>query len=199
MVLVLIPFPTAFADNPGTFLGRIVTEWQSDGRQMTLLEPFQFVDPRGRRWSVPRGIAVDGASIPPILWSIIGGPFEGKYRVASIIHDHYCEVRSRPWQDVHRVFYDAMIASGVGQSRALLMFKAVEKFGPRWNEPVVDPKCLKPNGEFDFGKCTENSGVKKGDIVWPTASKAELREFLGEVSQTADPEDVQALRDAIEK
>jgi hypothetical protein len=53
-----------------------------------------------------------------------------------------------------------------------LMFKAVEKFGPRWNEPVVDPKCLKPNGEFDFGKCTENSGVRKGEIVWPSADKA---------------------------
>src|SRR5262245_41210351 len=83
-VLSLTFIPRALADNPGTFVGRIVTQWETDGRQMTLLEPFQFVDPRGRRWSVPRGITVDGASIPPILWSIIGGPFEGKYRVASI-------------------------------------------------------------------------------------------------------------------
>jgi hypothetical protein len=183
----------------GTFVGRIVTEWQDDGRLMTLLEPFQFVDGSGRKWSVPRGIAVDGASIPSFLWSLTGGPFEGKYRNASIIHDYYCEVRSRRWQEVHRVFYDAMLASGVGQARALLMFKAVEQFGPRWDEPVVDPKCLKPDGAFDFGKCTENSAVRKTEIFWPTSGKEEVLEFLKEVDQSADPDDIRTLRDAIER
>lgn len=176
-----------------------MTQWEADGRQMTLLEPFQFIDTRGKRWSVPRGVLVDGASIPTVFWSFIGGPFEGKYRVASIIHDYYCDVRSRPWQEVHRVFYEAMLASGVNSSRALLMFKAVEKFGPRWDPPVIDPKCLKPDGKLDLGKCTENTAVKKTDIIWPKADKSDLRAFLSEVSQTADADDVRALKEAIEK
>jgi Protein of unknown function (DUF1353) len=43
---------------------------------------------------VPAGAIVGGASIPQVFWSIIGGPFEDKYREASVIHDYYCEQKS---------------------------------------------------------------------------------------------------------
>ncbi|MBO0753482.1 MAG: DUF1353 domain-containing protein, partial [Bradyrhizobiaceae bacterium] len=83
------------AESNGRFVGHVVTRWEDDGRQMTIMEPFQFIDPHDRRWSVPRGIAVDGASIPQVFWSVIGGPFEGRYRNASVIHDYYCKARTR--------------------------------------------------------------------------------------------------------
>jgi hypothetical protein len=205
------------AESNGRFVGQVVTKWEDDGRQMTVVEPFQFIDPHDRRWSVPRGIAVDGASIPQIFWSIIGGPFEGKYRNASVIHDYYCKTRSRRWQDVHLVFYEAMLASGVADPQALLMYKAVEQFGPRWPEPV-DRRCAKSNG-----RCPENATTREltvpGDgqltgpesrqltvtedepsvVTWPKADKQELRRFLTEVSSQAAPEDLEKLRRAIEK
>ena len=107
----------------------------SDGRGGTLLEPITYTREEGGRWPVPGGAALDGASIPRAFWTLIGGPFEGKYRDASIVHDHYCVVKERAWADTHRMFYEAMRCSGVGKRKAGVMFYAVHRFGPRWPDP----------------------------------------------------------------
>lgn len=118
----------------GRYIGKIVWTPLPDGRLMELVEGFGFMDPNGLEWTVPPRTQVDGASIPQVLWSIVGSPFTGKYRDASVIHDYYCDVRVRPWTAVHRVFYDAMIVSGVSVSRAKLMYGAVYYGGPRWSD-----------------------------------------------------------------
>lgn len=64
----------------------------------------------------------------------MGGPFEGQYRNASVVHDVACVKKSEKWEDVHRMFYYAMRAGGVSETRAALMYAAVYKFGPRWDE-----------------------------------------------------------------
>lgn len=130
---------TARSEEPGTFVGRVIAEWldDSEGRKMKLTEPFAFIEKSGARWDAPEGSIVDGASIPKIAWSIIGGPFEGKYRNASVIHDVACDDKARPWQSVHKVFYDAMLASGVDISKAKIMYAAVYHFGPRWSVPIA--------------------------------------------------------------
>jgi hypothetical protein len=118
--LFAIGFPlSADAQTEGKFRGRVVAEWieENDHRRMKLTEPFEFVDPRGRRWSVPSGIIVDGASIPQVFWSIIGGPFEGPYRQASVIHDRFCDTRTRSYADVHHMFYEAMLTDKVGPKK----------------------------------------------------------------------------------
>jgi hypothetical protein len=108
---------------------------EGDGRQVTLLSPFSFTQTDGLEWPVPAGVNLDGASIPPYFWSIIGGPFEGPYRNASIIHDHYCNERTRAWRDTHLMFYEAMRCSGTPSIKARIMFYAVYRFGPRWPDP----------------------------------------------------------------
>ncbi len=178
----------------GRFVGNIITKWEDDGRYMTLVESFEYIDGNGRSWKVPGGVRVDGASIPSIFWPIIGGPFEGKYRNASVIHDYFCENRKRSWQDVHRVFQEAMLASGVDRAKAYVMYKAVEEFGPRWEEPRIDPKCLKPNGKFNFDNCTQDSAVTPGKVSNPHIGKKELEAFTEEMKSVASPEDVQTLR-----
>jgi DNA/RNA endonuclease G (NUC1) len=105
-----------------------------DGRSANLLAPLSYVDPIETSWSVPVGAWLDGASIPQPFWSIIGGPFEGRYREASIVHDHYCIVRNRPWRDTHRMFYEGMLCRGVSSFKAKMMYYAVYRFGPRWGE-----------------------------------------------------------------
>ena len=122
----------------GRFLGRLIYEPLPDGRRMQLVEPFGFIDERAKAWSVPIGAKVDGASIPQALWSFVGGPFEGKYRDASVIHDYYCDVRLEPWRAVHCMFYDAMLVSGVSESRAKVMYAAVYFGGPRWSDTAVE-------------------------------------------------------------
>ena len=81
------PAPRA-ASTPG-YEGVVLTEWLRDGRTMKLLEDFAYVDAAGKRWLAKKGLSVDGASIPRALWWS-GGPYEGTYREASVVHDVYC-------------------------------------------------------------------------------------------------------------
>ena len=118
------------------FEGDFLVTLLDDGRNIRLESDLVFIDPADVRWAAPKGAIVDGASIPKGFWSIIGGPLEGKYRNASIIHDWFCDKRTRTWQATHRVFYDGMIASGVGAVQAKLMYYAVLWGGPRWEERV---------------------------------------------------------------
>ena len=104
---------------------------------MKLLSSFAYIDPKGVEWEVPSGWVVDGASIPQVAWTFVGGPFEGKYRDASVIHDFGCDKKVKPWEKVHEVFYWAMLASGVETWRAKIMYAAVYHFGPRWPRQVV--------------------------------------------------------------
>lgn len=103
-----------------------------DGRSGSLIEALGYTGPDGTDWPVPEGAWLDGASIPRPLWSIVGSPYTGKYLEASIVHDHYCIIKTRGWQDTHRMFHDAMRCNGVGKFRASVMFYAVYRFGPRW-------------------------------------------------------------------
>lgn len=132
-----IPCVSAAVPPQGRYVGELILRMLDDGRTAELVEPFAYVATDGRRWSVPRGARVDGASIPRLLWPLIGGPFEGRYRAASVIHDWYCDVRSRTWQDTHRVFREAMLTSGVERRLADLMYAAVRYRGPRWNTVAI--------------------------------------------------------------
>lgn len=116
----------------GRFEGRVVARWEDDGRTMTLVEPFAYVDSRAARWPAPAGAVIDGASIPRVFWSLIGGPFTGEFRNASVVHDAACEARDRAWQAVHRMFYEACRCGGVGVVKAKTMYYAVFHYGPRW-------------------------------------------------------------------
>jgi hypothetical protein len=135
--------------NFGSFPAPPQTEWNGDGRTMRLLKDFQYIDPSGTTWTAPANSTIDGASIPQIFWSIIGGPFEGEYRDASIVHDTECESHKHRWQDVHRMFYMASRAGGAGLFKAKIMFAAVYYFGPRWVVPVnatVNYEAVAPSG-----------------------------------------------------
>lgn len=132
--LCLMSMLAVAADAPpyGRFVGPVDTRWLIDGRRMELLSDFKYVDPGGVEWDAPKGSVVDGASIPWIAWSAVGGPYEGKYRAASVIHDVACDRKKRPWELVHLAFYWAMLAGGVDGKRAKVMYAAVYFFGPRW-------------------------------------------------------------------
>ena len=124
----------------GYFDGRVVAAWHDDGRDMALVEPFAYVDAAEVRWDAPAGAVVNGASIPRPFWSLIGGPFEGRFRNASVVHDVACVERIRPWRQVHRMFYEACRCGRVGIVKAKTMYYAVYHFGPRWR---VDGRTLR--------------------------------------------------------
>lgn len=120
------------------FLGEVEALWLSDGRKMRLLKEISFKDSEERIWTAPEGSVIDGASIPRELWSMIGSPFVGKFRRASVIHDVACVERSQPYELVHHMFLEAMLCDGVKKGKANIMYFAVRDFGPRWDEDGND-------------------------------------------------------------
>jgi hypothetical protein len=121
---------------------------------------------------------------------LIGSPFTGKYRDASVIHDYYCDVHLRHWAAVHRVFYDAMIVSGVSVSRAKLMYGAVYYGGPRWSEAARHNTTMKRPDilfsvhhspfELDIMKGISVDGItvdkflRSGEVIPPKGDEARL-------------------------
>src|SRR5215510_7736217 len=130
----------------GFYNGEPVTKWNPDGRTMTLLTELRYTDPKGNVWVAPIGSVVDGASIPRYLWSLMGGPFEGKYRNASVLHDVAYGAKKQPWQDCDRMFYYAMRCSGVSAVEAKTMFYALYRFGHHWKFPIRRAKPVKYQG-----------------------------------------------------
>jgi hypothetical protein len=114
----------------------VAAEWLKKGREMKLLRDYRYVDPAGHEWIANGGRTVNGASIPRFLWSFTGGPYEGLYRDASVVHDVECKDEKQSWRAVHRMFYQHMICSGVRPALAKGMYWAVYNCGPRWGDDV---------------------------------------------------------------
>jgi len=132
----------------GTFEGDVVARWLTHGgddRDMKLMQNFAFTGPDMKRWVAPKGSVVNGASIPAALWSTVGPPFVGDYRRATVIHDVACEEKTEPHDEVHRAFYYAMRADGVGWLKANTMYQAVKQLGqggistPAWRRRSARP------------------------------------------------------------
>jgi hypothetical protein len=69
----------------------------------------------------------------------MGGPFEGKYRNASVLHDVSYDQKNRPHEVCDRMFYNAMRCSGVSAVEAGTMYYALRKFGHHWKAPKAEP------------------------------------------------------------
>src|SRR5262245_30343962 len=99
-VLLWTVTPIIAQNSFGHFEGKVVASFAANGRDIILEKPYAYIDGKGRRWDVPAGLTTDGASIPQVFW-IKYPPFTGSYRDAAVIHDYYCQTKSRSWQDTH--------------------------------------------------------------------------------------------------
>src|SRR5690242_9290899 len=127
----------------GFYTGVPVTQWNSDRRSMTMLPEVGYADPQGTVRVAHGGVVVDGPSIPRALWSFMGGPFEGKYRNASVLHDVSYDRRDRPPSECDRMFYNAMRCSGVSAVEAKTMYYALLRFGDHWKFSIKKAKPIK--------------------------------------------------------
>ena len=98
------------------------------------------VSTSGRRYrinaAVPADFITDGASIPRPFWPLFSPT--GKHMRAAVLHDylyhqlhsnHDDKVRKAQRRDYDKLFYLAMLDSGVARWRAKLMYWAVRVFG----------------------------------------------------------------------
>jgi hypothetical protein len=71
--------------NGGSYPSPPRVEFHDNGRIVILIEDFSYIDAQGEKWTAPKGAQADGASIPRALWTVLGGPLDGRYRDASIM------------------------------------------------------------------------------------------------------------------
>lgn len=143
------------SEPPSTSLGARFTpseitlkEVGDTGLKELVDDPLTFTDSSGRTWTAPRGTLTDGASVPRYALAVSDGRFDEKFLKAAVVHDAYCQdinkdrcpeqYRTKPWKDVHRMFYDGCLAGRTPEMRAKIMFAAVWLFGPRWDDPAAE-------------------------------------------------------------
>lgn len=102
--------------------------------EFELLADYSYRAADGTLWTAPSGTVVNGASIPRVVWSSVGGPWSGKYRNAAVVHDYLTAEKPSSSEVVHGLFLDGMLENGVSKARAHLMYAAVVTFGGKWND-----------------------------------------------------------------
>lgn len=167
----------------GRFIGDVVTKWlveedednpQGRHRSMVVMEDFAFIEPDGKRWSAPKHAKINGASIPKALWGIIGPPFVGEYRRAAVLHDVAFSERTESTKAANEMFYYAMLADGVDRLTATIMYEAVERFGPRWDEnsaATFSETPMKEEKMSEFVHIVEKAVKEVGDEDLQTVDK----------------------------
>ena len=94
----------------------------------------ELMDIIGLDWSETEGESWDGATIPRLLWRIIGKPLSQEFRWPSYWHDRLCE-NSRTWSE--RRLADAVLLvllekEKVGYVRRTAMWIAVRLYAWLW-------------------------------------------------------------------
>ena len=144
----------------GEFSGDPRTQWLTEAgsdRHMRLLDTFWFRDPDGRVWTTPADYGIDGASIPRALWTLVGSPYTGDYRRASVVHDKACdEAAGDPTarRAADRMFYHACRAGGCSVIEATLLYVGVRigaltPLVPAWQEASKTdrPRASRSSGD----------------------------------------------------
>ncbi len=112
----------------GTFSGNPKTMWLSEqggDRDMQVIEDFWYLDQAGRRWDVPAGTVINGASIPRTLWSSVGSPYTGSYRRAALVHDAAVGHEGVLRGEADAMFYFACLAGGCSLLQAKMLYAGV--------------------------------------------------------------------------
>lgn len=151
-LLILLSLLTTNVSATG-FVGKLVLEPRNKP-YYEVMEDFSFIDSDGYKWTTRKGYKTDGASIPPLLWPVIGDPYGGGYIKSAVIHDQACEDKKRSWKDTHRAFFNAMIEEQVNPTKAYIMYAAVYRFGPKWEfKKQTVRKAMKPKFTMENRAC----------------------------------------------
>jgi len=105
-----------------------LTEDGTPDRRMRILSDFSFTDPDSRVWEARAGSVVDGASIPRALWTVVGSPYTGDYRRASIVHDIACDEaggNKSKRRKADRMFFHGCRAGGCSIWEATILYLGV--------------------------------------------------------------------------
>jgi len=78
---------------------------------------------------VPKGFQSDGASVPRIVWPIVGHPFQGDYCAAAWIHDWIYGTHIYQRKPGDEIFLEGMEVLGCWWWKRNVMWCSVRQFG----------------------------------------------------------------------
>jgi hypothetical protein len=163
------------ADEPA-FSGRVVIELVEEignDHRLRVLEDFAFRDEGGRQWLVPKGALLDGWTIARDLRGLPALPLESEFRKSAVVHDHFSQVKTERWRDVHRMLYSASVVEGIPPTEAKMLYMTIYASGWRWEL----------RGSSCYGSCHAGSPL----LTWrPDATAAELAP-VADWLQKSDP------------
>lgn len=105
-----------------------------DYPERELTEPFEFTLKTENSFvyaTIREGYIWNGASIPKAFWSVIGGPFSGKYALGALIHDLLYDTHYTTRKEADEIFLQVMEMERVGKAKRWLMYQAVRRFGSK--------------------------------------------------------------------
>jgi len=120
--------------DPKSFFGKVSFRFVQNGEALETLENFGFKDGKGVSWEVPKGTIVSGSAIPRTFWSVVGAPLDGQLAASSALFEYYATQRTRSREDTVQMFYESMKKAGVPDTKARILYTAVNRFGPIWND-----------------------------------------------------------------
>lgn len=170
-ILLIILMALLHTVSNAQFVGKLEfmpKDCESTGK-CTLIYDFGYIDPMKVGWQANAGLVTDGATIPFWAKPFIGGSFEKEFIKAAVIHDWYCDRSVRAWTQTHRVFYDALLASGVDSVKAKMMYYAVLVGGPKWIDLIKGNECKVGGGCIN--NVNGNTSLPDGNILNRTASE----------------------------
>jgi Protein of unknown function (DUF1353) len=175
---------------PVRFIGTVSVTWltQPGGdRDMKLNRRFGFEDSGGLVWTAEKNAVINGASIPQIFWSTFGSPFIGDYRRASVLHDYYCEVKTRSSAATHLMFYEACLAGGVGMLKAKTMYTMLKTFGKNWTViaegmNVNEHMVIEEGGTLTFSRTMPQAEFSEL-IQWIEAENPPIENINAEIAR----------------
>jgi hypothetical protein len=188
---------------PGSFEpDQPMTEWLTEpesDRRMKLLRTFEFRDPKfpAGTWVVPANYdGMDGASIPRALWSLVGSPYTGDYRRASIVHDYACD-QNVPRSRADRMFYRACRAGGCSVGQSILLYIGV-RIGA-WLKGHRQFSALVADEEQDLGPRLFRSSAESRieNVYQRVAQKMALSQYFS-LAQDSTQDDAEAIEPVVD-
>jgi hypothetical protein len=168
-----------------------LTQEGTPDRHMRMLQDFSFTDPASRVWSAPAGSIVDGASIPRALWTVVGSPYTGDYRRASIVHDVACDDAGsdkRKRRAADRMFFHACRAGGCSIRESIILY-----LGVRIGAVAIDVPAWQAAVSF------ETAGARVQRTGEEVQLEEDFRQITGAVlaeGETDDPRELERRADA---
>ena len=126
-----MPFPQAILDNG------LLTR-SSDGQHVEFAEPLHYQTNAGTIITAPAGTKSDGASTPPIMWTLLP-PF-GKYWLAALLHDYLYRCTYLPQGYCDGILLEAMQSLGVPEDICTEIYDGVRLGG--WKSIAKDREEL---------------------------------------------------------